>query len=539
MDATGAASGSGGTRVSVREAVFDLLRALRMTTVFGNPGSTELRMFRDWPVDFRYVLGLQESVAVAMADGFAQARRAPALVNLHSAGGVGHALGSVFTAWRNQSPLVILAGQQTRAMLPTDPFLCARAAVDFPKPYVKWSIEPARAEDVPQALAQAVYTAMQKPCGPVFVSVPEDDWDVLTEPVRARSVATRFAPDPAALEALVAALDAAQRPALVVGAAIDQDGAWDDVVALAERLEAAVWHSPMAGRRGFPQRHRLFAGFLPPLRQPLADRLAQHDVVLVIGAPVFLYHVHTEGAYVAPGTRLFQLTDDAEQAARAPVGSSLFASIGLGVAQLLASVRPAQRPAPRIPARAAAPAASDPIGGEYAMHVLRETFPANAVLCEEAPSHRNALHEHFSVDASGGFYACASGGLGFALPAAVGVALGDPSRKVVAVVGDGSSLYTIQALWSAAQLGLPITFVILNNSGYGAVKSLGLRMGLAAMPGSDVPGVDFCSIARGFGCRASRVEHARDLADALREAHAADGPWLVEVRMNPDADKLY
>jgi len=527
------------TRVSVREAVFALLRAYDMTTIFGNPGSTELRMFRDWPAEFRYVLGLQESVAVAMADAYAQARRAPALVNLHSAGGVGHALGSVFTAWRNQSPLVILAGQQTRAMLPGDPFLCARSAVEFPKPYVKWSIEPARAEDVPQALAQAIHTAMQKPCGPVFVSVPEDDWDAMTEPVMPREVATRFAPDPAALERLAVALDGARHPALVVGAAVDQDGAWDDVIALAERLNATVWHSPMAGRRGFPQSHRLFAGFLPPLRQPLAECLAGHDAVLVIGAPVFLYHVHSEGAYIAPGTRLFQLTDDAEQAARAPVGTSLFASIGLGVRQLLDRVAQSQRPGPVLPAPAPAPPARDPIGGEYAMHVLNQTLPANAVLVEEAPSHRNALHAFFRVDTSGGFYACASGGLGFALPAAVGVALGDPSRKVVAVVGDGSSLYTIQGLWTAAQHALPITFVILNNSGYGAVKSLGARMGIQAMPGSDVPGVDFVDIARGFGCRASRVERAAELAAALREAHASAQPWLVEVRMNPDADKLY
>ena len=143
----------------MREATFQLLRAFGMTTVFGNPGSTELRMFRDWPSDFRYVLGLQESVVVAMADGFAQVTRRPALVNLHSAGGVGHALGSVFTAYRNQTPLVIIAGQQTRAMLPTDPFLSARSAIEFPRPYVKWSIEPARGEDVPAAIAQAIYTA--------------------------------------------------------------------------------------------------------------------------------------------------------------------------------------------------------------------------------------------------------------------------------------------------------------------------------------------------------------------------------------------
>jgi benzoylformate decarboxylase len=173
------------------------------------------------------------------------------------------------------------------------------------------------------------------------------------------------------------------------------------------------------------------------------------------------------------------------------------------------------------------------------MHTLAETWPQRAVLVEEAPSHRNALHDFFPVRSSGGFYACASGGLGFALPAAVGVALADPSRKVVAVVGDGSSLYTIQALWSAAQHRLPITFVILNNAGYAAVKSLGARMGIAHMPGSDVTGVDFGEIARGFGCMASRVERAADLAPVLQQAYASDRPWLIDVQMDRAADQLY
>ncbi|HZP88484.1 MAG TPA: benzoylformate decarboxylase [Burkholderiales bacterium] len=533
------ASISAASQTAVREAVFSLLRAFDMTTVFGNPGSTELRMFRDWPHDFRYVLGLQESIAVAMADGYAQARRKPALVNLHSAGGVGHALGSVFTAWRNQTPLVILAGQQTRAMLPTDPFLCARSAVDFPKPYVKWSIEPARAQDVPHALAQAIYTALQKPCGPVFVSVPEDDWDVACEPMLPREVSARTAPEPHAIERLAQALNASQRPALVVGAAVDQDDAWDDVIQLAERLEARVWHSPMAGRRGFPQSHRLFAGFLAPLRQPLADQLAEHDVVLVIGAPVFTYHVHTEGHYIAPGTRLFQLTDDVEQAARAPIGTSIVGSVRLGVEQLLPLVQPHKRARQQALGRPRVPAASDPISGAYAMYAIAQSLPGRAVIVEEAPSHRNAFNEHVVIDTSGGFYACASGGLGFALPAAVGVALADASRKVVAILGDGSSLYTIQGLWSAAELRLPISFVILNNSGYGAVKSLGARLGIDRTPGSDIRGVDFVDVARGFGCRAERVERAMDLPNVLMRAHASKAPTVVEVRMNPTADKLY
>ncbi|MGH8678798.1 MAG: thiamine pyrophosphate-binding protein, partial [Burkholderiales bacterium] len=274
---------------SVREATMSLLRAYRMTTIFGNPGSTELRFFRDWPADFRYVLGLEESCCVAMADGYAQATRNAAFVNLHSAAGVGHALGSVFTAYRNQTPLVITAGQQTRAMFPTEPFLFASEAAQFPKPYVKWSVEPMRAADVPAAISRAYHMAMQKPCGPVFLSIPEDDWDAEAETVEPRQVSREFAPDPAALEQLARALESSRKPVIVVGAAVDQDGAWAEAIELAEKLEAPVWASPMSGRCSFPEDHRLFGGFLPPLRQPLADRLTGHDLVLVLGAPVFTY----------------------------------------------------------------------------------------------------------------------------------------------------------------------------------------------------------------------------------------------------------
>ena len=283
----------------------------------------------------------------------------------------------------------------------------------------------------------------------------------------------------------------------------------------------------------------MFAGFLPPLRQPLADRLAGHDVVLVIGAPVFTYHVHTGGSFLPPGAQLFHLTDDPEQAARAPVGTSLLCTIQLGMEQLLGQISQVNRIAPKPRQLRAAPSASDPIGGEFAMHTIATTRPRDSVIVEEAPSHRNALHDYFPITTSGGFYACASGGLGWGLPAAVGVALADPSRKVIAVLGDGSSLYTIQGLWSAAQLKLPITFVILNNAGYAAVKSLGERMGIAKMPGSDVPGVDFVDVARGFGCRTSRVERAADLAPTLAQAYTANEPWLIDVRMDRAVQKLY
>jgi benzoylformate decarboxylase len=161
--------------LTVRDVTFDVLRQTGMTTIFGNPGSTELPMFRNFPADFRYILGLQESVVLAMADGYAQATRKAAFVNLHSAAGVGHALGNVFTAYKNQTPLVITAGQQARAILPYEPFLYAERATEFPRPYVKYAVEPARAADVPAAIARAYHIAMQAPQGPVFVSIPVDD----------------------------------------------------------------------------------------------------------------------------------------------------------------------------------------------------------------------------------------------------------------------------------------------------------------------------------------------------------------------------
>jgi benzoylformate decarboxylase len=187
-------SATASSTVTVREATMDLIRDLGIDIVFGNPGSTELPFLGSWPNDIRYILGLQEASVVAMADGYAQVTRNAAFVNLHSAAGVGHALGNIFTAFRNQTPMVITAGQQVRELLLLHPFLFAEAAAEFPKPYVKWSCEPARAEAVPAALARAYYTAMQKPCGPTFVSIPIDDWSATTTPVKVRIVARDVAP---------------------------------------------------------------------------------------------------------------------------------------------------------------------------------------------------------------------------------------------------------------------------------------------------------------------------------------------------------
>ena len=526
---------------TVREAVHGLMRVFGMTTVFGNPGSTELPFFRDWPDDFAYILGLQEAASVAMADGFAQVTRRPALVNLHSAAGVGNAMGSIHTAWRNATPLVILAGQQSRSLLALDPYLHALQATEMPRPYVKWSCEPARPSDVPAAFARAVYTAMQPPRGPVFVSVPADDWDVPAEPVDVRPYTTSVAPDPSALRRLADAVSVSQRPAFIVGPAVDRDGAWDVMVALAERSRASVWVSPFSARCSFPEDHPLFTGFLVADRRAVTRVLAEagHDLIVVFGAPVFTYHVPSDGLVIPSGSSLVQITDDPAAAAMAPVGESILATLDLAIPQLLDLVGDSSRPMPTPMRRPAPPPPSDPPSPAFVLHALSEAMPEDAILVEEAPSHRPAMHDELPIRRSGAFYAGAGGGLGWGLPAAVGVALADRTRPVVCLVGDGSSMYSIQALWTAAQHRLSLTVVVLNNGGYGALRSFSTLLDVANPPGVDLPNLDIVSIARGFGCTAGRIDSADGLIDRLRTAIASEHPTVLDVTVEAAVPALY
>jgi benzoylformate decarboxylase len=515
-------------RVTVREAVLRLFRALGMTTVFGNPGSTELPMFREFPADFRYVLGLQESIVVGMADGYAQATRNAGLVNLHSAVGVGHAMGNIFTAYKNQTPLVITAGQQARSILPFEPFLFSARPTELPQPYVKWSMEPARAEDVPLALARAYYVAMQPPRGPVLVSIPVDDWDRLCDPVESRQVSGTLRGDASLIGTVARELGAAERPAFVVGAGVARDDAWDEVIALAERHQARVYVSPLSARCSFPENHRLFAGFLAADRAKIVASLAGHDVILVLGAPAFTYHVEGVGPHIPPGTRLLQLVDEPGMAAWAPVGISVVTSLKSGIRDLLAGPAPRPRPAPDKLVRPPHQSGS-PFTDKYLAQQLAALRPPGSVIVEEAPSTRTPMHDYLPILERDTFYTCASGGLGHGLPAAVGVALGRPGDKVIALLGDGSSMYSIQALWTAAQLKLPITFIIVNNRRYDALVQFGQHFGLDRTVGTNLAGIDFCGLAVSQGCKAVRVERADMLDDALRAALVATEPTLVEV----------
>ena len=514
--------------MKVRDSVFDLLRNAGMTTIFGNPGSTEIPMLDAIPADFRYVLGLQESIVVGMADGFAQASRSPTLVSLHSAAGVGHALGAVFTASKNQSPLVVIAGQQVRSMLIHEPYLAASEATFFPQPHVKWACEPARAQDVPAALARAIYVATLPPQGPTFLSVPMDDWDQSAEPIALRRLSRTVVGEPELLNEIARTLAQSQSPVFVVGPEVARDEAWNEVVALAEKHSAPVWESPRSSRNSFPEHHALFAGFLPISRQDVAACLAGHDIVLVLGAPVFLYHVEGYGGILPPGAQAYQLTQDPDSAACAATGTSVLTNLKLGAAALLAGPVSRQRVSPKkrsLPT----PLGGTPLTSAYVCQEMATLLRPSDVIVEEAPSARLVMQRYLPMTEPDQFYTCASGGLGHGLPAAIGIALAQPERRVIALLGDGSSMYSIQGLFTAARLAVPVLFVILNNGSYRSLVEFG-GYGAADLPHwARLGGMDFVMIAEGFGIQAHLVREAKELAPTLESALRARHTALVEI----------
>jgi benzoylformate decarboxylase len=378
---------------TVRDATYDLLRAHGLTTMFGNPGSTELPMLADFPDDFRYVLGLQEAVVVGMADGFAQASGRPGFVNLHTAPGVGNAMGAIFNAQANHSPLVITAGNQSRSLMTLQANLTNRDATRMPHPLVKWSYEPPRAEDVPHALARAIHAASLPPKGPAFVSIPMDDWHAevdnhAVEHAAKRKVRGDAVASPDVVRELADRLEKAKNPAFVAGPDIDASGAWDAAIALVERQKLPVWASPApgGGRIGFPESHPHFRGVLPPAIGPLGETLAAYDFVLVGGASVFAYYPNIPGALLADGTELVAITSDPDEAQRAPLGDAVVADVRLTLEALLDAVGESGREAPEAPWPPPDPEESDPIQPGAAVQALADVWPEDGIAVVESPS---------------------------------------------------------------------------------------------------------------------------------------------------------
>ncbi len=522
---------------TVREVTYQLLRDLQMTVVFGNPGSTELPFLRDMPPDFKYVLGLHERSAAGMALGYALGTGQAAFVNLHSIASVGNGLSALVDADYIHAPLVVTTGQQDRRQIFSEPFLASRA-VEVVKPYVKWAYEPLRAEDVPAAIARGYHLAMQPPRGPVFLSIPMDDWTHECDPAAARCVTQTVLPDPTALDKVVQALDASRNPALVVGAQIEEDDAWQEAVELAEHLEAEVYEQPIAPRWTFPRSHRLFRGGLLPAQQPLADQLAGHDTIVVLGAAIFLYYAYVPGVPISPGSKLFQVTNSPEQAAAALAGHSIVGNLKVAAAYLRHHSRQGRKTASPPPLRTSAPKPEHPIPPAYVFSVLNRVMPRDAVIAEECPSAKGDLDRYLLSEVPGSFYSVPNGVLGFGLPAAVGLQMAHPKRRVVCTIGDGSMQYSVQALWSAVQQKAPIVVIVLQNFDYSALKGFSDFTNVGRkVHGMDIPGIDMVQIAQGYGMAAQAVDRPEDLEPALREAFRSPQPRLISVHVAKGGQK--
>ncbi len=525
---------------SVRDAAYELFRAHGMTTMFGNPGSTELPMLHGFPDDFSYVLGLQEAVVVGMADGYAQASGRPTLVNLHTAPGLGNAMGAIFNAQANKSPLVITAGQQVRAMMTLQANLTNRDAARVPHPFVKWSYEVPRAADVPLALGRATHMAALPPRGPVFVSVPMDDWAAEMDDGDARRaierrVTGRAAADPEVLRSLAERLGAAGRPAFVVGPDVDASGAWEAAVALAERQRLPVWATPApgGGRIGFPEGHPNFRGTLPPAIGPLAQMLEGHDLVLVAGSSVFPYYPYIPGPLLPDGTSLVAITSDPDEAARAPMGDAIVADVRLALEALVEAVPESDREPLEPLGPPEAPPESDPLSPSTVHAALGQALPDDGIIVLESPSSTMALRNQLRLSRPDSYYFSAGGGLGFGLAAAVGVQLAERSRPVVCVIGEGSVQYAVTAFWSAVAYEVPITVLVLRNEEYAILKWFAQAEEVSGAPGLDLPALDTAEIASGYGLRARRVGGLDELRAELPSAIASPEPELIEVGVTP------
>lgn len=533
--------GSLGLSRTVRDAAFDVFRDRGLTKLFSNPGSTEVPFLAGLPADLEFVLALHEGPVVGLATGYAIGRGEPALAVLHTTAGLGNAVGALATARVNRAPLVVLVGQQDRRHLVFQPFLAGRLerlAGDYPV----WVDQPLRPQDVPGAIDRAWHEAALHR-GPALVIVPMDDWasevDEEREDAAAGRVLRATAADPEAVGELADFVADAARPAVVVGAGADGAETWAALVALAERLVAPVFQESFGARAGFPQDHPLFAGVLPADRPRLRERLAAHDRVLVVGAPVFRQSPYAPGRFTERGTSIALVTDDPDEAHRSPADLVVLAPPAAACRALADRLpqRAAEPPEPyRPPPAPAPPAAGEPLQAGHVLAALAERLARETIVVEEAPVDRPELHERLLAREPLGFLSAAMGGLGFAVPAAAGVRMALPDRPVVAVVGDGSSLYGIQALWSAAHYRVGVLYVILSNGGYVIMDRLAERVGRAApWPGFDE--LEIAAIARGFGCSARTITTHDELLGALDDVvptlASRDEPLLLDVVVSP------
>ena len=549
--------------MSGKRAFLELLKQEGIEILFGNPGTTELPLMDALAVEtgLRYVLGLQEASVLAMADGYAQASGKLAFANLHVTPGLGNAMGMLYDAKMSGTPILVTAGQHDQSFTFSEPILWGDLP-ELARPLVKWATEVRRLEDLPRAVHRAAKTALAPPTGPVFLSLPADVLNAeanieLGAPTR---VAPRLRGDRQAVEAAAELLAKAERPLIIAGDAVAQSHALAELVALAELTGAGVFAEGIPNTASFPTSHPLFRGTFVRLAPAIRKVLEQHDLLLSVGGDLFTMSLPASIEPVPEGMKIIHLDTDAWQ-----LGKNYAATVAIlgdpkaTLPELTAEVA-ARLSAPRkeqarqrlertrtevagnlesLRAKARADAGKKPIQPLALHHAIAELLPRNAVVVDESVSSSAGLRQFLKSEDAQSFYGLRGGGIGWGLPAAIGIKLALPDRPVVALVGDGSAMYTCQSLWTAAHDHVPVTFVILNNSSYRILKQRTNAMKAHAAQtdvyvGMDLvaPRIDYVGLARSLGVQAERADTVAGVCDLLKKSLAGKEPMLIDAEID-------
>ena len=545
-----------------RRVLMESLLSNGVSHIFGNPGTTEtplLDSLVSYP-QIQYVMTLHEGIAVGAASFHAQATGRASVANLHVAPGLGNAIGAIYGALKANSPLVVTAGQQDTRMRLTNPVL-GHDLVAMAAPVTKWSVQVERADELAAILRRAFKVATDAPKGPVFVSLPINvlEQETSVEAIEPGKLWRSPPPDPAGLEALASLLLKSQRPTIIAGDDVPRSGATQALVALAEAIGAPVWFEGLRGHAPFPTSHPSYRQSLPADAAQVRKALSGTDLVLLLGGPFFEDIWYAEGSHFPDGAVVVQIEESSERLAfNHRLDSGIVGDMAASIASLAKIVSARQGAEFKSAAQRRNQALAESSARDREAHKarlekawnreptsmarvtaeLRRSLPDNAVIVDESITASLDLARSFDYRGFGDYFGGRGGGIGQGLSGAIGVKVAMPDRPVVAVSGDGSAMYSIQALWTAAHHKLAIVFVILSNREYRILKlnvdvwrqnfEAGTQHPYQQMDLTG-PALDFVRLAAGMGVEAVRVEKADDIAAALQRAIASNRPYLVEI----------
>ena len=552
-------------RMTGKHALAQMLAAEGVEYIFGNPGTSEtpfLDGLQDFP-QLQYIQALQEGTAVGMADGYARATGKPAFANIHIAGGLANGISGLYNAFRGGTPLVLTAGNSDTRMLISEPVLSGDL-VEMTRQYTKWSVEIRHASDIPVAIRRAFKEAKTPPTGPVFVSFP---WDTLDEEIDFEAVASsegyfRIRPDAAAVDRATELLAGAENPVIVVGDRVAQSNAVEQVVRVAEQTGARVVATSYS-EVNFPTAHPQWGGMLNTNSAATARQFQNADVVLAVGTDVFASFLYVDVPFLNPDTKLIHLDSNYWEIEKSyPTEVGIMADPAAGMADLAVSLESnmtggqreaaatraatlaaaRERDAERYQERIAATWDNSPMPVERMMHELADAVPPNTIIADEAVTSRPAVNRAFDFEKPGDIYGIRGGALGWAMPGALGVKLAHPDRPVLAVVGDGASMYTVQALWTASRYDIPVVYAICNNQAYRILK-VNMEVYLRDMlddreRSSDYVGMDFANrldlamMAQAMGVHGERVDDPTEIGPAIQRAFESGKPALLDITIS-------